>query len=1725
MMGSITDLLTRFVIPIYIAAPLALMALLCWRATAPPEEATAPGVVDRRLPLLLLLFCAFVAATGVFLTGASKRTWPESSEIAWTGASSAGPGAPLRIGGPRQGATLGWPSGAFSPSLSVVVPGDAPARWEVDGHGALVQVDGRFVNGAPLSVGSAPLRVADVEIQLLRKFLVLRRLRLSDPVTGRSADIRLPDTFWLKADSRVRSLLPRLGAEINDLRASRDPAAQAWALRLEEWARDARYVRESGSAVRIAHPDLPASRFEARLPASLTVRWPDRTLRGTVRSTNGVIHLGFEPPWTLASPLPPVDAQGGTGRSFVVTGAVEPGDIAFPLPLGDQLARLRTDIPLTALPMGGTAFASSTPPPPRERPDEASEKLIGVPRSPRSAPAGPAFEGSRSAVEVGLGEHRVQLEIVENLPKSGRLGVALLLALALLGIAAWWAGDSLWPSDFWVLCGLLAALWDLLLLRLLLAIRYVLDPRHLDLLSVSGLTSSTAALFLGPTAVVLVTRLWRDRFLPSGEDRRARRAFRQGFAIWVAAAGGAVLAHRLALASLPNVPSHLRPDQLSGTSAVVASLWLLLGLAWCGLKLYDTSERKGTIFWPFLAILQLPERLLFHWGPGYVVPLLSRSSIRRPTRGSAGGAGVPTWTVGLALALLLSGFFWLFAMNFTKDVLVPFFVGGSAAVLWLAVASREADATDRWTGRRWLETAVASTVLLALPTFVLPVVLKDVGGVFAAIAFVLPLTVVVASSKSTWRSGLVGLATFSILLVAAYNAFFTVATVVPGSFERGRARIVVNREGLGAQRLLPLTEMAGHDGPAAVTFESLRNAIEHTWENKALAHLGGLTGAGFGKAPDRQSRVRHDTLQFDSAYSFFVAGDHGLVGGLSLLSVYGLALVCVLAGARSRFHPGQALAATILASLLAEAMIHVCMDLGGLPFTGRNLPFLSVNSATDLIRGLLLFCVAAQARLWGASGAEGTWDPVRSRPLVPEGPGPATTNPIRALFEKLVRRGPAIGLLGASAIAMLLLVLRPAMEVLGNPGYGGTFTWDVLIGEVKSMIRSGKLHAEDGRILIRQDEGDPVWSGRSLLEMEIKRFNALPPSERFPDSSPLARTLAAASSLGTYDAAIGSLRTEETGRTPRRPLLVVLERARPADLDEDADGSPLSGPQYVPAVNPDFNIQIQFTHASSRADLPTWTFRREEGTPAATLLGPAWVAGEWRLVVSPTAPLSWAGDLARELRGERKKGEGPLGKGNGELSLDASFQRSAQALLATRGRQLHADHLRLNTRRQDLEEALPPRAGLVVLDAASGEVLAIAGWPRASSTRFWESGQDGAELLPPQTRLGDPRVPAGLRKRYLSDRNFDLVEMGSATKPLWAAAALRVNPRLARDLQVKGPKNENAIFGVPIAKKGWHAEPSGWRDFPSFLAQSDNRYAVRLGFLALASTDDKGRLVPGEKTGSLTESLAGPAPSPWGRFPVFPASLGLSFAKPRILHSVHETRLASEMASLFGISVVTPAPGALATVAKKGDATSDPASFWTGREEPVNPDVRRYFHYTAPEPANLCLDQIQHSRDFVSWLLGGRQNRWSNVQFASAFTSCATGTPLVPHMVRGVPVSSTRPAFQEVAAKLRPGMASCLTSGTCRALGPQALTFVKSLEGVTAYGKTGTLAAAEPPWETSRIALTLLKPGEAQMTKVTTGLTFAVYVDGARQGMASRWLGEYLLENREAIKRILLGTK
>ena len=158
------------------------------------------------------------------------------------------------------------------------------------------------------------------------------------------------------------------------------------------------------------------------------------------------------------------------------------------------------------------------------------------------------------------------------------------------------------------------------------------------------------------------------------------------------------------------------------------------------------------------------------------------------------------------------------------------------------------------------------------------------------------------------------------------------------------------------------------------------------------------------------------------------------------------------------------------------------------------------------------------------------------------------------------------------------------------------------------------------------------------------------------------------------------------------------------------------------------------------------------------------------------------------------------------------------------------------------------------------------------------------------------------------------------------------------------------------------------------------------------------------------------------------------------------------------------------------------------------------------------LDELDSARRYVSLLLGGGENLWSNVDFAAAFGTCVTGNPVVAHITDSdIPVAaqSDRQHFPEIAAILRPGLRSVVTDGTAtQRLGKEARAFLQSMSGAHAYAKTGTLRTSTGEESTSRIVLALVRWSNEKRGDARKGLVISVVAERGSVGTAAGYLGQ-----------------
>jgi cell division protein FtsI/penicillin-binding protein 2 len=334
----------------------------------------------------------------------------------------------------------------------------------------------------------------------------------------------------------------------------------------------------------------------------------------------------------------------------------------------------------------------------------------------------------------------------------------------------------------------------------------------------------------------------------------------------------------------------------------------------------------------------------------------------------------------------------------------------------------------------------------------------------------------------------------------------------------------------------------------------------------------------------------------------------------------------------------------------------------------------------------------------------------------------------------------------------------------------------------------------------------------------------------------------------------------------------------------------------------------------------------------------------------------------------------------------------------------------------------PLRAGVTVLDAGTGRLLALASYPRSDDLDALGLGTDGG------------RRGAAAARRELLRRNHNFLQhaAGSAAKPFLTAAILAAEPRLA-DLRVRcfgGGQPPDTLLGYGLGEhhlpgdcKGADAE--GWIDLESFLTVSSNRYVLYLGLLSMAEWGPEGpRGVPGapllpeseryrlgDRSFSVKPELR--VAREEDDDPTDPTTPRRSRDEPRTeLQEVDEqSGFGRAFRDLFDQRVrYRRERTAEAFDLRPWEPVLRAAYDLSGDDGPApRPDEVASFAPVAAERVNLRLNLVQQLRqDLYTLLLGNGANRWSNVQLAEAMARLVTGRAVEARLVERVVVPPER---------------------------------------------------------------------------------------------------------------------
>ncbi|WP_425999826.1 hypothetical protein [Caulobacter sp. DWR1-3-2b1] len=420
------------------------------------------------------------------------------------------------------------------------------------------------------------------------------------------------------------------------------------------------------------------------------------------------------------------------------------------------------------------------------------------------------------------------------------------------------------------------------------------------------------------------------------------------------------------------------------------------------------------------------------------------------------------------------------------------------------------------------------------------------------------------------------------------------------------------------------------------------------------------------------------------------------------------------------------------------------------------------------------------------------------------------------------------------------------------------------------------------------------------------------------------------------------------------------------------------------------------------------------------------------------------------------------------LSLDARLQQAAQGALSAGAATVRAG---LSPRETNQEAGDAFKAAVTVMDTTSGQVLAVASWPLA------ETDLTAAQR---RTRRG--------RNLVAQNHNFERLPVGSMAKAPFSLAILDADPALAT-LKMQGGATGRirTVLGMDLGKGGFDNHGLDVVDFPTFLEQSNNRYALALMMLAYRAPGAPLQPVRVQPSPVETWSLEGRSRTDTPPLPVFgeataPGPFGWVLRPPPGRGPAWPDRLAR----LFDID------------AGQGGGCHYDVAVWRGLTGAA-PSCASPLAGASPERERLGFDAIASFRnDYLMAGLGGSRSTWSAIKMAEVYSRIVTGrqvrarfTPTASPPTVDLPMRSPH-----MRATVLDGLSRVVKSGTAAWLGREFAGMGYGPE-VALFAKTGTMkVAGEVPSEPGAVLL-------AQLALSDCGLRWDAETGGLKFGFVA----------------------
>lgn len=817
----------------------------------------------------------------------------------------------------------------------------------------------------------------------------------------------------------------------------------------------------------------------------------------------------------------------------------------------------------------------------------------------------------------------------------------------------------------------------------------------------------------------------------------------------------------------------------------------------------------------------------------------------------------------------------------------------------------------------------------------------------------------------------------------------------------------------------------------SVKVDDLLRSAQQRWQMLAFGAAGSSRAMGYASAPLVKQGMTYPTMMTDCVFSMLVLAEHGGWSGILILLIYLLAGISCFMGAFSLSAKHRWRLPTLLAVgayFIVNPLYISGANVDLYVFTGQNLPLLSLVSGSDLFHGcVLLICVICLLS-WGIGSSDAKkgntpmWNIARSVLIIVPFVGIAL-----AAFSIFVLAGeadlrtqsydlPRERLINAQDEVDSTLVLNLnsnsiefAVDSTKLSALVRHYADDFNRRANRTSLGSGFIFAdlenETHPLRISQQYfrlGSPfhsssVWEGRLVGDGGVVSA---------PSFSGLGREFALSIGEGDRPAVVGL----SNGIVSRASHLIQLKEQDVDDMPiiceiENRNGNVVLIPRrIVPLVAEEWRVFLNGEELSSARQLrenDLIVLQKRNSTTGAVLLSrnllyqgvkrPTWAFTQWRngryqrVFPQGTAfGLAYAiGQAADEIV---TVGTESLGM-DISITLDMELQRALQSRMISYGLSSDRPRYRLN------DPLLSPRVAMTVMDAFSGEVLALPSYPSVDPNAM----QDLLDRLSPANHF-----------RVYQNHNLTNHSLGSTTKPIMFAAMSSAFWGVWDLAQVElRNHSETRLLGIPLPEENSCLRDPPTIDATDYLVNSRNCFQLALGLLgflerkeglarALTSATIDDFDVAYRDTYYKVDLLGDGVPTP--------LSSGRQLSsrrEPQIASTIDRSLLFRYLPALFSVHVDSVRSPLTPLDSLRLSSLDRFLPSLPGRYQGRSDDSSTCL--SIPTACQILPDPVVFQpgrtyqwlrRNYFSFLLGGGENVWNNVAISEAAARLISGEML-----------------------------------------------------------------------------------------------------------------------------------